>query len=197
MFESVIKPGKAKMLKHMHEMLDAADCVVHYNGTKFDIPTLNKEFLLAGLPPPAPYSEVDLLKTARRRFKFPSNKLDYISGVLGIGNKTDHEGFDLWIKCMNKNKDAWKRMEQYNKQDVLLLESLYKRFLPWIKAHPNHGVVHNSPHICPNCSSVALQRRGFTHTQSGAYQRYQCTTCGAWSQQRQSTKIGQGVLKSL
>ncbi len=39
---------------------------------------------------------------------------------------------------MNKDPAAWKVMEKYNKQDVLLLEKVYDRLLPWIKSHPNH-----------------------------------------------------------
>src|SRR5450759_3734245 len=34
------------MLKEIHKLLGEADAVVHYNGKNFDIPTLNKEFLL-------------------------------------------------------------------------------------------------------------------------------------------------------
>lgn len=195
-FSSVME-GKKKMLTKMHKLLDSADCVVHYNGTKFDIPTLNKEFLLNNMIPPAHYQQLDLLKTARKRFRFPSNKLDFISKELGYKGKVEHEGFDLWIKCMNKDKDAWKRMEEYNKQDVVLLEQVYLRFLPWIEHHPNHGVVSNTSFVCPTCGSDLIQRRGFSYTQSGKYQRYQCTCCGGWSSARSSEKIDKDVLKCL
>ncbi len=30
---------------------------------------------------------------------------------LGLGKKHEHEGHELWVKCMNGDKDAWKRME--------------------------------------------------------------------------------------
>ena len=77
--------------------------------------------------------QIDMLKIARKQFRFPSNKLDYVGKTLGVGAKTEHEGFDLWIKCMNRDGKAWKRMEEYNKQDVILLEKVYHRMLPWIK----------------------------------------------------------------
>ena len=48
MFDSVQKSGKDKMLANVHALLDQADAVVHYNGSRFDIPILNKEFLLSG-----------------------------------------------------------------------------------------------------------------------------------------------------
>lgn len=196
MYRSILN-GKRKMLKEIHKLLDEADVVVHYNGARFDIPTLNKEFVIADMPPPAPFAQVDLLKTARKNFKFPSNKLDYVSRVLGYEGKFAHEGFDLWIKCMQKDKEAWQRMEEYNIQDVLVLEDVYKRLLPWIKNHPNAGIVHGLSHVCPSCSSTKVQRRGYNFTQAGKYQRFQCTNCGAWSQSRYSDKIDKEVLKSV
>src|SRR5687768_6894842 len=57
MFESVMT-GEKRMVRRMHKLLDEADAVCHYNGKKFDVPTLNKEFLLRGLRPPAPFKEI-------------------------------------------------------------------------------------------------------------------------------------------
>ena len=196
MFSSILG-GKKKMLQQMHKLLDTADCVVHYNGAKFDIPTLNKEFLLSYMSPPAPYQQLDLLKTARKKFRFPSNKLDFISKELGFKGKLEHEGFDLWIKCMNKDKEAWKRMEEYNKQDVITLQDVYYRFRPWIDRHVNYGIIDAVDHVCPTCGGHKVQRRGFNYTQAGKYQRYQCTECGAWSSDRRSEKISDGVIKCL
>ena len=50
-FDSVHQSKPKAMLKGIHGLLDAADAVIHYNGTKFDIPTLNKEFLLHSFNP--------------------------------------------------------------------------------------------------------------------------------------------------
>jgi len=133
MFDSVHVSKPKKMLKRIHDLISESDAVIHYNGTKFDMPTLNKEFLLHEMNPPAPYKQIDLLRQVRSQFRFPSNKLDYVAQRLGLGSKTAHEGHELWVKCMNKDKDAWFRMEEYNKQDVILLEKLYHRLLPWIK----------------------------------------------------------------
>lgn len=183
MFDSVQKSGRKRMLKKIHKLLDQADAVIHYNGTRFDIPTLNKEFLETEMPPPASYKQVDLLKTARRMFRFPSNKLDYVARALGLGKKTSHEGFELWVKCMHKDPEAWAKMEEYNKQDVLLLEKVYNRFLPWIPSGLNMGLFTEDA-VCSKCGSHNLQKRGFTVTQVSTYQRYQCQDCGGWSQER-------------
>jgi DNA polymerase elongation subunit (family B) len=186
-FDSVHQSKPKTMLKGIHALLESADAVIHYNGTKFDIPTLNKEFLLTKLLPPSPYKQIDLLRVVRSNFRFPSNKLDYVSQRLGLGKKHAHEGHDLWVKCMNGDKDAWKRMEEYNIQDVVLLESLYDNLLPWIKNAPNRNLYQDITG-CPTCGSTHLQKRGTAVSTTGSYQRYQCRGCGSWAQGTKSIK---------
>lgn len=182
MFSSIHHDGRAKMLQTIHSLLDEADAVIHYNGTKFDIPTLNKEFLVDQLAPPSPVKQIDLLRTARSQFRFPSNKLDYICQALGIGKKVKHIGHELWIKCMADDEDAWHQMMEYNIQDVVLLEDLYFKLLPWIKNHPNASLYseEESVTVCPACGGTQLQKRGFFYTNSYKYQRYQCQGCMKW-----------------
>ena len=84
------------MLEGIHSLLDEADAVCHYNGTKFDMPTLNKEFLVHRMTPPPPMKQIDLLRVVKSQFRFPSNKLDYVAQRLGLGKKKDHEGHTLW-----------------------------------------------------------------------------------------------------
>lgn len=179
-FDSVLQSSRRAMIKSAHKLLDEADVVVHYNGTSFDIPVLNREFLLHGLPPPSPYKQVDLLRVVRKKFRFTSNKMDFIAKQLGLEGKTKHTGHELWLKCMEKDKEAWALMEEYNLNDVMVLEELYDRLLPWISGHPNRSVFDEAV-VCPTCGSAHLQRRGFQITASGKYQRFQCKDCGSWS----------------
>ena len=185
MFDSLYYSSNKKMMKGLHDLLEEADVVVHYNGTKFDIPTINKEFLLLGLGPPSPYKQIDLLRTARQKFKFPSNKLDYVAQALGIGKKVTHVGHELWIKCMNNDPKAWKMMEKYNKGDVTLLEKLYECLLPWISNHPNYGLYSDLDRpVCTNCGSHNLHSRGYSRTKTQIYRRFHCTNCGTWNRSR-------------
>lgn len=178
------------MLARIFKLLNEADAVVHYNGTKFDIPTLNKEFLLYGMTPPAPYKQIDLLKVARSQFRFPSNKLDYVAQSLKLGQKSKHTGHQLWIDCMAKNQEAWATMEEYNKNDVVLLEKVYDKLKPWIKNHANHSV-HEDGLCCPNCSSIEYQRRGWSMTNAYKYQRFQCNSCGNWFRGSRTNTAGE------
>lgn len=179
MFESEYNTRHKTMIKRAHSLLSKADAVCHYNGTKFDIPTLQKEFLKHELAPPAPFKQIDLLKTARSQFRFPSNKLDYVAQQLGLGGKTKHEGHELWLKCMAGDAEAWGRMEEYNINDVVLLEKVYDRLKPWIKNHPNQAAFSGEA-VCPTCGSPHSQRRGTRVNQIGTYARYQCLDCSRW-----------------
>lgn len=179
--EVIFKKHDEGMLVDIWNLLDQADAVVHYNGTKFDIPTLNKEFILAEMLPPSPYKQIDLLKVARQRFRFPSNKLDYVAKALGFDGKVSHWGHELWVRCMNHDEEAWQVMEEYNKQDVVLLEQVYKRMLPWITNHPNHALYGDTlatVPTCPNCGGSHLNKKGLSYTKAGIYQRYRCVDCG-------------------
>ena len=167
------------MLRGVYGLLDQADAVIHYNGTKFDIPTLNKEFLLHGLGQPSPYRQMDLLRVARGQFKFPSNRLDYVAQALGVGQKTKHEGHTLWVKCMNSDPAAWAKMEKYNKNDVTIMEKVYLKLIPWMKNHVNLGIYTNELG-CPNCGKTHFHGRGYAYTQAGKFQRYQCQMCQTW-----------------
>lgn len=189
MFDSLFKSSPKNMLAGIHKLLTEADAVITFNGKSFDIPTLNKEFLIYGFPPPAPYKQIDLINTARSQFRFTSNKLDYICQRLGLGQKTE-TNFQLWVDCMKKDKEAWKQMEKYNKNDVVMLEKLYIRLVPWIKNHPNQGLYLEKEAICPVCASEEIQKRGLAYTSTCTYQRYRCSDCGSWFRSRHNkTKI--------
>jgi len=199
MFDSVEKSGTKPMLKGIHALLGEADAVVHYNGVKFDIPTLNKEFLVNKMAPPAPYKQVDLFRVSKGAFRFQSNKLDYVSKSLGHGQKVKHAGFQLWVDCMAGDKKAWKKMEEYNKGDVKILEKVYYDFRPWIRNHPNLGI-YDDKRVCPHCGNTRLQSRGTYPTREGSYVKYQCVGkngCGAWSRGKVRLSKSQTTLQGL
>jgi len=170
--------NKKQMLTEMHDLLSEADAVVHYNGARFDMPTLNKEFVLHGMTQPQPYKQIDLLKVVKKKFRFPSNKLEYVSKALGVGAKAKNSGHETWIGCMNDDPAAWAVMEKYNKQDVVLLEKVYYKLLPWMTGVPNRSLYNTE--VCPVCGEQDYQRRGYAYTLSGKFNRFQCKSCASW-----------------
>jgi DNA polymerase elongation subunit (family B) len=171
------------MVQAAWDLINEADAVITYNGRSFDVPHLNREFILAGLTPPSPHKDIDLYLVARKAFKFASNKLDWVAQCLGLGGKVQHAGFQLWIDCMNDDPKAWRQMKKYNIGDILLTEKLYFKLLPWIPSHPAVGLydADGAAVSCPNCGSDKLEKRGFAYTTVSTFQRFVCKKCGKWS----------------
>lgn len=194
-FKSVHHDGKEAMLKEVHRLLDEADVLVGWNSKAFDSKHLKRELLEAGMTPPSPYKEMDLMLAVKSQFKFPSNKLDYVAQTLGVGAKVQHSGFDLWKKCMAGDNKAWAEMKKYQIQDVNLLIDLYEKLKPWIPGHPNRALHEGLETGCVVCASQNLQRRGNAISASGTYQRYQCQDCGKW--QRGPISISRTTTRNL
>jgi len=174
------------LLRKLWKLLDAADIVVAHNGKQFDLKKINARMALAGMKPYSPVKVVDTLIIAKARFKFTSNKLEYLADKLNTKyKKLPHSrfpGFALWKGVMSGNAAAWKEMRTYNEHDVLSLEELYGVLRPWDTRHPNVDVYDDDHEgiACPNCGSHHLQKRGLFRTNVGAYQRYHCNGCGSW-----------------
>jgi hypothetical protein len=179
-FKSVHHDGKEDMLKAIHELMDEADAIVGWNSASFDIKHLYREFVENGFTPPSPHKDIDLMLVAKSRFRFPSNKLDYVAQKLGVGAKVQHSGFDLWVRCMAGEDKAWREMKKYQMQDVNLLVDLYEKLLPWIKNHPNRAIIDGRPDACINCGGSRIQSRGTLATSAGLYPRFNCADCGKW-----------------
>jgi hypothetical protein len=181
MFASDHHDGHDEMIKQVWELLDEADVVVGYNSKAFDMKHLNREFLTAGLPPPSPWVDIDLLSVVKQKFKFVSNKLDFVVRELGIGSKTQHNGFDLWLGCMKEDPKSWALMKKYNCQDVGITEKLYDRLLPWIKHHPTRGIYTGELRNCPRCGHNDMIIRKYVTTKTGRYPVMQCKKCQGYS----------------
>jgi DNA polymerase elongation subunit (family B) len=171
---------RAGMVQAAHDLLSVADVVIHYNGKRFDIPHLNREFVQAGMGPPAPYQQIDLFQVVKRQFKFPSNKLAHVAPALGLKGKVEHSGFKTWVRCMAGDEKAWREMERYNRRDVTLLEELYDVLQPWIPNHPAR-TLYDQLGTCPVCASENVIRRGEYRTKVSSFQRWQCLGCGSYS----------------
>lgn len=188
-FYSDFHGGHEEMVHRAHELMTEADAIVHFNGTRFDIPHLNWEITKLELSPPAPHKNIDLLSVVRKNFRPDSTKLDFVAKQLDLGEKVKHTGFALWADCMAGDEKAWRLMRKYCLQDVMLTEKLYDRLLPWITTHPNQNLyVDGAIEGCPKCGSVRLEKRGFSATLTGKYQRFCCLDCGGWSRGKKAVE---------
>lgn len=172
------------ILKKIWNLLDQADIVITQNGKKFDQKKLNARFILNGMPPVSSYRHIDTFLIAKKHFGFTSNKLEYMTDKLCTKykkmSKRKFAGFDMWKECLAGNKLAWKEMEQYNKYDVLSLEELYTKLMPWDNSINFSLYSEEETHIC-HCGSTELIRNGYYYTNTSKYQKYKCKSCNAES----------------
>lgn len=174
------KTNDYHIVKALWELLNEADVVVAHNAVNFDVKKANARFIHHGLPPPSPFKIVDTLLISKSKFKFTSNKLDYLGKNLGIGRKKETAGIALWERCMAGDRKSWHDMVSYCKNDVLLLERLYKKLLPYIDKHPNRNIYGGTVDKCPKCGHSSMVKRGFKYSVYGKKQQYQCKKCGGW-----------------
>ena len=188
-YEENRKENDKLIIEKLVYLLDEADIIVAHNGKKFDLPKIYARALVHGIKPPSPVKVVDTYKVAKGVFNFPSNSLEYLCDALNCkvkkGNHKKFAGFELWLECLRKNDEAWAEMKEYNIIDVLALQELYLKMLPWIDNHPNIAIYADRDVIaCPKCDSLNIQWRGFAYTQAGRYHRYCCNDCGGWGRSR-------------
>jgi DNA-directed RNA polymerase subunit RPC12/RpoP len=179
------------IMETLWDLLDEADYVVAHNGNRFDIPVVSGRFLVHGMQPPSTYQSIDTLLMARRCFKLTSHRLDDLGNYLGVGRKIDTGGFELWSDVvLHQDMGAFKRMVDYNIQDVELLESVYLELRPWDKKHPSTVVMGDLDKIqCNTCGSERVKKNGSYATNTQIYQKYKCTECGHNMRSRQAVKL--------
>lgn len=168
------------LAKEAWDIVDQADIVIAHNGRAFDMKTLNARWAFWGLPPPGPYKIIDTCLVARKEFNFPANSLNALALYFNLGAKQEHEGFDLWKKCIAGDPSAWKRMEKYNIRDVELLEQIYLRLRAYDRRHPNVGAGQCENEIrCVCCGNKTMKRLpGLYFVTTKGYPIYRCRECG-------------------
>lgn len=177
----------SRIVKSMWKLIDEADIIVAHNGLKFDVRQLNTRFLYHRLPPPMPYQVIDTLLHSRKRFDMPSHALSFLGEFLGLGSKIDTGGMDLWVNCVEGDKEALKDMEAYNIQDVKLLEDVYLEMRPFIKPHPNMGLyINDDVEVCPSCGSKHITWEGQYATYANLYDSFRCDDCNSIGRSRKT-----------
>jgi predicted RNA-binding Zn-ribbon protein involved in translation (DUF1610 family) len=138
----------------------------------------NARAIYYGLPPVPPVVQIDTYKIAKSKFKFNSNRLDYLGQYLKVGRKM-HTSHDLWDGCMKGDPKALAKMAKYNQQDVRLLERIFLKLRIYVPAKFNVNTL-SGQNDCPRCGGLVISR-GYSTTATGRKPRYQCKECGGWS----------------
>jgi hypothetical protein len=178
-----------RIIKAIYKLVDEAEVLIAHNGVKFDFRYLNTRFIENGLPKPTSYQFVDTLR-ACKKFKFESNRLDYIArNIIGIEGKKETPK-NLWFDAINgahfkangtkeKQETALKIMEEYNREDVRVLEDVYLWLRGYIPNHPNFLLISDlNKEACPKCLSDNIHFVSEYMTMVNLYPEYRCKDCG-------------------
>jgi uncharacterized protein YprB with RNaseH-like and TPR domain len=175
------KQNDKRMLEQFIAVANTANELVGHNGDKFDLAWIRTRCLFHGIDMFPNYQTIDTLKVARSKFRFQSNRLNYIAEFLGLGGKIKTE-FNLWKDILlNKDKVAMEKMIKYCKKDVSLLEEVYKLLGNHIAPKTHYGVVFGQDRgSCPECGagSEDLIKNNSVVTATGLTRiQYKCKVC--------------------
>jgi len=168
-----------QMLKTFISELQKADEIIGQNSDNFDEKWVRTRCIYHDIPMLPKYTSIDTLKLARKGFKFNSNRLDYIGKYLGVGQKIKTE-YDLWKKiCLLNDQEALKAMVEYCKQDVILLEEVFKKLQKY-SDHKTHKAVAlgGERWECPHCASEDVKIENTKYSKAGLpITQMRCKTC--------------------
>jgi uncharacterized protein YprB with RNaseH-like and TPR domain len=171
------------LLTEACKIFTEADLVVAHFGSVFDRRFIQGRLLINGLPPIPMTKMRDTCMIARSVGNYSSNRLKHLANILKLKNrKLENNWPTAWFKVMQGDMKALHDLGEYCKGDVLALEELYNRLLPFDNAHIR---MYNKDQ-CRVCGSDKLQYRGFAYMGECKYRRFQCTTCGKWDRERKA-----------
>lgn len=183
-----------ELIKKAFDILDKADAVVTHNGKKFDWKFLQTRLLVHDLKPLHKIPHIDTRQEASKNLFMFNNKLQTLGIHLVNDKKLDHEGWDLWVKVRQRDKDAMKVMKEYCMKDVLLLEKIFKELRPFMNNIPNYNLfTEGQTRCCPSCGSTRLTSNGYRATKTMSYKRIKCLDCGSSSRLDVSERLPRSI----
>jgi len=168
-----------QMLIDFIKIANTADELVAHNGDRFDIKKIRTKCIYHRIPMFPNYRTLDTLKKAKSGFTFNSNRLDYIAKYLGVGAKLEHEGFNMWVKCMQGDKDALADMVKYCEMDIVVLQDVFLVMQSYIKQNQHVGTLNMGRKCdCPSCGSSDVTYLKLNVTSLGTPKRqFECDVC--------------------
>ena len=171
------------VVDEFRKVIESADAICTHNGTSFDVPFVQTRLLVHNLPPIDPKIKHIDTRHLGKKIRGISNKLDDLAQLLGLGRKMDHEGWDLWVKCWDRDQKSLDKMAKYCAQDVRVLEELYLKLRRFAgNKIPNHNIWSLEKMRCPTCGSLNVQKNGSRSNQTMVYHRIICNVCGTHGQ---------------
>lgn len=200
--KSEIRQGEDYLIcAQLWEIFNNADVVIGHNARQFDVKMLEVRCLANGLPPLPAVQVIDTLEIAKKKFRFPSNKLDSLAAYLGIGRKISTGGIELWVKVQQGDEKALADMVEYCEGDVDLLVEVFLALRGrGLVSGFNAALYYNDDLTrCRACGHTELEYTGRkVLTPSGVYNELRCLECETVQRdkQNQTTKLKRSKLLS-
>jgi hypothetical protein len=194
-----VDPKNDKLLiEQLYRLFSEADLTLGHNSKQFDDKMANMFFIKHKMKPVVPHQQLDTKLIAKQIMRLPSYSLNYLSGFLDRGAKTETTHADLWFDSIGGGKEgikAMKKMAIYNNQDVRLTIADFKDLYPWYRSPVNLLRLANLEYACPHCMSFNYHQEGTRPSGTGRYQRYQCNDCGGWFSERTAIRKSDGDIQ--
>lgn len=200
--KSEIRQGEDYLIcAQLWEIFNNSDVVIGHNAKQFDVKMLEVRCLANGLPPLPTVQVIDTLEIAKKKFRFPSNKLDSLAAYLGIGRKIETGGIELWKKVQQGDEKALEDMVEYCEGDVDLLIDVFLALRGRGLVSGFNAALYYDDELtrCRACGSTDLEHTGrIITTPSGVYNEIRCTECETLQRdkQNQTTKLKRSKLLS-
>ncbi len=161
------------LLKKFIKELDKADEIIAHNGDRFDIKWIRTRAVFHGLQMKHTYNSIDTLKWVKKYLRLPSNTLAEVCKYYQLEAKRDAGGISTWTDIVfHKSKEALDRMIYYCDGDILSLEAVFNKLLPYARPNTHYGVLRGGEKFhCPECGKLPKWNKTYT-TAAGTIQHY-------------------------
>lgn len=167
------------IVKGLIPLVEAADAVIAYYGSGFDVPYLNTRAFANKVLPPVPFTLIDPWKTASGKLKLARNTMDAVSTLVGGRPKT-HLPWGDWLKAQFGCHKSISKLLKYNINDIRVLEDVYLELRPIIAHHPYVGRIVSGGGAagrCPACGGAHSTSHDTRRTRSFEVFRNRCKRC--------------------
>lgn len=161
-------------------LYDEATHVLGFNQRRADNKWCRDDWLLAGLPRPAPWRDIDLYLVLRQQFALEARSLDFACQRLGLGGKRGRYSIAMARAAHEGDEKAQRSMERYNRGDVAATVALWERVrglvhVPGLNLGLHHG---DEEFRCATCGHDKLDvEPQDAATPQTMYAMYRCRKC--------------------
>lgn len=162
------------------DLYNEATHVLTFNGRKFDNKVCRADWLLAGLPEPAPWRDIDLYVIASQQLYMEAKSLDFLCHRLGVPGKRGRYSIEMARAAVAGDERAQRKMATYNRGDITATIACWERLRPLVKVPGlNLGLSYGDEQFrCSKCGHDRLDRQPQTaDTPQTAYALYRCRKC--------------------